>query len=509
MTPLILGVSFYLFAGTLAFIFPLYRFWFSVVGWMGAVGGLVRATLLFLESGPIVQSLGSWAVLGIEIKIDQTTLLFGTLVVLINIFTLLDLRGRKQGFFYCLYNLLLGTCFSLAFSNDLFNLYVTIELMSLISILAIGYDRKAYQIYAGIKYLVLSSLSMSLYLIGLALLYSTHGYLGISELASVVPATPDSTVFLAVGLMITGLAVKSGTLLFSMWLPDAHSYCSTVVSALLSGLAVKCGLVGIIRVSEIVPCGFLLLELGALTGIGGAFYAVAARRPKRILAYHTMSQVGYILIGIGIGSSLALTAATLHILFHGLFKSLLFLSVGHTGVGNQSLYKLKKDRAIPLGSKVGLFAGSLCIMAIPPFNGYFSKGLLVEQAHRPWVWGVIMVTGLGTAFSFLKLNWKINFQTPSIGLSRDDLPLVSFAVVVLLTSLFAFSILGRGEFLTLLSPSHAIQRLVLTLFAGVAYWSLRSFLKSKQVSETPFTLDNSLISIFTGFAIISSGLLLF
>lgn len=507
MTALLVGVSSYLSAGILSVLFSRYRFCFSLIGWVGGLIGASLGIFSYLSSGSLVRTLGGWGILGIEIVIDETTLLLAGLVVLLNLFTLIYLRGAKKGVFYCLYNFLLATTFSIAFSHDLFNLYVTIEFMSLVSILLIGYERKAYQIYAGAKYLILSSLAMSLYLIGLGLAYRVGGSLGITELARTLDGEAGLCISLGICLMLTGLAVKGGVFLFSMWLPDAHSYSDTVVSALLSGMAVKSGLIGIIRVTELIDWGQLLLVLGVLTGIAGAIFAIMSNRPKKILAHSTISQVGYILLGIGTGTPAGILAASLHLFFHGLFKALLFLSVGAAGVGGDNINRAR-DLSLPWTSKVGLLVGSVSIMAIPPFNKYFSKTLLVEQVDREWVWFAMLAIGLGTALYTLKLDRALIFEARTDGAGESDLSVVAFAVAVGLSSFLAWVILGGAEMAQLLSSHHLIAYISIPLVGGLVLLGFRKKLSELSAPYFPFSLENSLVSLFTGFLLIELVLLL-
>jgi len=501
MISLLVGLSAYLVSGTMTLIFRKWRFWISLSGWAGALVGLIFTSITYRNSGSTIGSLGPWGQLGIEIKIDQTTVLFLILAVALNLFTLLYLKGKKPATFYSLYNLLFATSFSWAFTNDLFNLYVIIELMSLISILLIGYDRKTYQIYAGIKYLLLSSLSMSLYLIGLAILYKTAGHLGISSVKAHLGAEPEFAVTLALTLMITGLAVKGGVLLFSMWLPDAHSYSSTVVSALLSGMAIKCGLIDIIRLSVLTDMSEALLVLGLITGIGGTTFAVIEKFPKRLLAYSTISQVGYILLGISMGTDLGITAASFHILFHGLSKSLLFVAVGHGKVGRIDLHQVNKV-SLPIASKLGLLAGSLSILAIPPLDGYFSKCLLLDTVGHSWTWIVVLFIGLGTALSFVKLNWAL-LPGPTKGKFRlDDLSLIVYALIVSVGGGITLFFLSRTYIRHLFCLEYIEESIAILLIAILLYWLFKKPISKIRSPDFVFDLDSSLISLFTGFLLV-------
>ncbi|MFP3952854.1 MAG: complex I subunit 5 family protein [Candidatus Acetothermia bacterium] len=498
MIGLFIGVSSYLTAGIFSLVWDRFRFWFSALGWAGALAGLVVSSINFNKSGVLIEYLGKWGILGIEIKVDFTTLLFAILVVVLNIFTLMYFRNKKSEKFCFLYNLLLATSFSMAFTHDLFNIYVTIELMSLISILLIGFDRHAYQIYAGIKYLILSSLGMSLYLIGLAMIYKEVGYLGVSKVASLIGDNPDFAVSIGLSLMISGLAVKGGVLMFGMWLPDAHSYSGTVVSALLSGMAIKCGLIGMLRISSISHIGSPLLLLGTLTGIGAGIFALFEKIPKRILAYSTISQIGYILLAIGIGSSMELMAGSLHILFHGLYKSLMFLSVGHGNIGTADLSEEASNRSVPIVSKVGFVIGALSIAAVPPFEGFFSKSLILDYASPAWVWVMILVISVITALVYIRLGRFVLKLRSVWELKKGGLSILIFSLVVAgggLTSLF----FTRGGWrVGPFCPAHLIESSGMLAIALVLYLIFKQYFQRISLTEAPFSLDNSLISLFTG-----------
>ena len=508
MSALLTGITAYIVAGVISLIYPRRRFWISLLGWVGGLGGLIQGIWIHQKSGTTVFTLGEWGKLGVEFKLDETTLLFAGLVVALNLFTLLYLQGTKKGTFYALYNFLLVSTYSIAFSHDLFNIYVTIEFMSLVAILLIGYGRKAYQIYAGIKYLLVSSLAMSLYLIGLGLVYRGGGHLGIAKLERAIGGEPKFTLSLGLSLMIAGLAVKGGIMLFSMWLPDAHGYSGTVVSALLSGLAIKSGLIGIIRLAELVSWGNLWLFLGSLTGITGGIFALLGRRPKRILAYSTISQIGYVLLGVGAGTSAGILAAALNIFFHGLFKSLLFLSVGHAGVGNRDVFS-GESLSVPTESIVGLSVGTLSILAIPPFSKYFSKAFLIESSTQGWVTWIMLLIGLGTATYVVKLDWALLVKSRKEGLNRRGWSLIAYSAFVAVSGLVAWIVLGNQEISGLLTLHHIALYLSLPLAGLLVFLALKNKLSEVKSPRLPFNLDNALASVFTGFIFIEIVLVVF
>lgn len=508
MIPLLIGVTSYLTAGILSLTFHRFRRPFSFLGWVGGTAGLSIAVASYFNSGSAVTHLGNWGRLGIELKLDQITVLFAGLAVVLNVIALIYLSSdeEKEATFYGLFNFLFATAFSLAFSHDLFNIYVTIELMSLISILLIGYERETYGIYAGIKYLLLSSLAMSLYLIGLGIIYMNGGSLGIEELASTLARGGEFSTLLGVGLLATGLAVKGGVLLFSMWLPDAYTYSGTVVSALLAGIATKFGLVGIVRLSEIGGIGTPLLILGGLTGLGGAGFALISQIPKKILAYSTISQVGLILIGVSSGTRLGVTAAALHLFFHGLLKALLFLSIGHAGVGKRDMF-IKGGSPLPLASKLGLVVGSLSVMGVVPFNGFFSKEVLHNSLPGA-SWYLVLGISVLTAAYYLRLGYALLRQDTGREFAQSDFLLILFALLVAFSGGVVFVVPGPERFVELLEFRDVITSVGVVLVGGLFLAGIWKPLKEIDPPAFIFNLDNSLVSVFTGFLLIALFLFL-
>jgi len=495
-----LAIGGYLTFGTLILILRRGEYYLSLVAWAFGGAGLTSLILRFIQQGAFVWHVGGRG--GIEMRCDLPALLFGGLVLSLNLATLLYMGKKEEGTFYALYNYLLATAFSLELSHDLFNIYVSIELLSLISILLIGYGKKTYQIWAGLKYLILSSLSMSLYLLGVALVYRISGTLSIGALKS-EELVIGKGLKIGLALMVVGLAVKGGIFFFSMWLPEAHASSETVVSALLSGMAIKGGIFGILRVAEIADLGALLIVLGGATGIFGALYALMAKTPKKILSFHTMSQMSYILIGFGSSSALGILGASLHLVFHGLFKGLLFLSAGASGAGRRSLYSLEGD--IPGSAKLGLVVGSLSIVALPPFDAFFSKSLCMEGISSLGSKATLLAIGLGTVTSFVKLNWYMLRTGTSYSFFKGK-SIVLLSLLVLGSAAFLPPLLETAP-LHLLGSEHLAESLI-TFFLGTAlFFFLKEKLKKTSLWQFPFSLGNSVCFFFGGLLFVALFLL--
>jgi len=352
---------------------------------------------------------GGWTdAIGIRLALDPLALDFLLLTVLLESAVVVYLwRQRLRSTFVILLQFLVGAVIALVLTQDLFNTYVILELLTLVSFLLVAHDRRTLQIWASLKYLILASVGMSIFLLGVGIVYANVGSLGLAAVARAVAESPNAGwIPLAAALLVAGVSVKAGILTFSLWLPDAHSAAPAAISALLSGLVIKMGVVVLIRLSGVFPLCTILQILGAVTGIGGAIYAMSSKDLKRMLAFHTLSQIGYLLIGIGAASDLAANGVLAYALAHGSFKALLFLAAGaaYDAVGSTDIAELIRSRhRIPLRTRAALLLGTLAIVGLPPFDGYIAKAPLLAAAHGWANQIVLLLVGIGTAASFAKL----------------------------------------------------------------------------------------------------------
>ncbi len=392
---------------------PLSLAWGGRARWI-ATGGLIFDGILLgllasrlAGGGEVRVLLGGWGPgLGIVLVADETALWFAILLVLLEAGVLSYVRRTAlRPYFFMLFHLLLGSATALLFSRDLFNIYVILELLTFTSYLLVGYERKSRQIWAGLKYLIIASLGMNLYLLGAAVVYHHTGTLDLTLLAQRLPASAP-WIPLATALLIGGVSVKAGVFLFSLWLPAAHASAPPAVSALLSGLVIKMGVVVLSRLAPLFPVRTVLLMLAGITGIAGILYAYVALDLKRMLAFHTLSQIGYLLFGIGLGSRAGLLGATEYALSHGLFKALLFLAAGTAVVstGRGDVPGLIRERhRIPRSTRLALLIGTLGIVGLPPLAGFCGKVTLCSELPSPFLLALPLSFTLGTAISFSKL----------------------------------------------------------------------------------------------------------
>jgi len=386
--------------------------------------------------------------------------------------------------------LLVGTTLALVLSRDLFNLYVCLELTSLLSFLLVGYEGRPTSVWASLQYLILTTVGMILYLFGLGLVYGRLGTLALSEIGSLV-GKGDPVVSIGAGLLLSGAAVKGGVFLLGLWLPRAHGRAPHSVSALLSGLVVKMGIVALLRLGEAFSAGPVLVALGVLTGFGGLVYALWEQDLKYFLAYSTMSQLGYMLIGFGLFGAYG---GLLYALAHGLFKGLLFLSAGKAIVqaGLRRIGEL--GGRLSWGPAMGLAVGTWAIAGLPPLAGFAAKGVL-GAALPAWGKWLLFALGVGTVASFAKLVPLLRPREGRLQLA-GEIPLV--------LALFALSIWSLISHPFLLDP-YLWGQSVFALLAGLLLFSLTRRLHPRLPQ---LTLDRTALTLLLGSVGITLGLLI-
>ncbi|MEO1619879.1 MAG: cation:proton antiporter [Cyanobacteria bacterium J06632_3] len=289
----------------------------------------------------------------------------------------------KGAFFYTQAIILHGSVNSVFLCADLISVYVALEVIGIAAFLLIVYPRTDRSIWVGLRYLFVSNTAMLFYLLGTALVYqSTRSF----SFAALENAPTE-----AIALIFIGLLAKGGIFVSGLWLPLTHGESESPVSALLSGAVVKTGVFPLVRFALILPELDPLVRLfGVLTALFGVAFAVFAKDTKRILAFHTVSQLGFILAAPAVGGFYALT--------HGLVKSALFLIAGK--LPSRDLKFLKKH-PIPTSLWIALAIASFSISGFPLLSGFGAK-VLTTKNLLPWQVIGMNVAAFGTAVSFAK-----------------------------------------------------------------------------------------------------------
>ncbi|MBC1239661.1 cation:proton antiporter [Nostoc sp. 2RC] len=292
-------------------------------------------------------------------------------------------HSDKTAFFYAQTIILHGSVNAAFVCADLISLYVALEVSGIAAFLLIAYPRSDRSIWVGLRYLFISNVAMLFYLVGAVLVYQADHSFSFAGLR-VAPTE-------ALALIFLGLLTKGGIFVSGLWLPLTHSESETPVSAMLSGVVVKAGVYPLVRcalmVDEIDP---MVRTLGVCTALLGVFYAVFEKDTKRMLAFHTVSQLGFILAAPKVGGFYALT--------HGLVKAVLFLIAGALPSRN---FKELQHQAIATPVWIALVMASFSISGFPLLSGFGAK-VLTTKNLLPWQAIAMNVAALGTAISFAK-----------------------------------------------------------------------------------------------------------
>jgi multicomponent Na+:H+ antiporter subunit D len=301
--------------------------------------------------------------------------------------------------------------------SDIFSLYVFLEIVAVASFILIAFDKDLLAFEGAFKYIVLSSLASVFMISAIALLFMLANSTDFSAIrASVAASQRQNIIFVScAGLFLAGFFIKSAAVPFHGWLADAYSSAPAPVSVLLAGIVTKvAGAYALIRVSvtclglSASLCGILLF-FGMASVLIGAFAALGQRDFKRMLAYSSISQVGYIILGLGSGTLLGVAAATLHIFNHSLFKSLLFVNAAavEKQSGSRDMEKISGlSRQMPLTGLSSVLA-SLSCAGIPPLAGFWSKFLVIVSL---WFAGQRLYASLAVLASVVTLAYLLSLQ---------------------------------------------------------------------------------------------------
>lgn len=387
-----------------------------------SLGGVsLSLALLFLiapaifSGGTFSYSVGGWkGPLGIALYMDGLAWSISLIGTIIALLALVYAGGERDYHprFYFFFLLLLVGMQGVILTDDIFNMFVFFEILSISTYVLIAYFQTARAIRASFNYLLLSSLGIAFFLLGIGLIYQAGGVLsleGMREVAIHLQKNSPSMFNLAVVCLVVGIGIKAAFIPLHTWLPNAHAYAPTPVSALLSAVMIKVSFLAIWRIIGIFQAPafqYLLIWVGAFTAFLAVIWALAQTDIKKIIAYSSISQMGFIVASFGVASSLSLTASFFHIINHSLFKSLLFLSAGLViySTGIRDVSKLSGlGRKMPLGF-FAFLVGSLSISGIPPFNGFASKSLIsLSLKNYPLAAFLILLASIGTVASFSKL----------------------------------------------------------------------------------------------------------
>lgn len=340
-----------------------------------------------------------------------------------------EVEVTKHNIYYILTDLLLSSLLALVYTNDLFTAYVFVEINTIAACGLIMIRQNGRTIEAAVRYMIMSLLGSGLLLMGICMLYDLTGHLLMSNIKESVAAimaagTYQIPLTITIGLVTVGLAIKSALFPFHSWLPDAYGYSTVSSAAILSSLVSKGYIFLLIKIIYRV-IGFdivmqsriidILFIFGLMGMVFGSLSAIRESDIRRMIAFSSVAQIGYIYMGFGLGTEAGMTASVFHILSHAATKSLLFIAaIGLTDVsgGSRQFFDLTGAGYRNKMAGVAFTVGSLSMVGVPMFSGFVSKLLFAEAAigHTYKMLPAVMVLALSTilnAIYFMKTVLRI------------------------------------------------------------------------------------------------------
>jgi multicomponent Na+:H+ antiporter subunit D len=381
----------------------------------------VMAVIGFNANGLEVYKMGGWMPpMGISLVMDGFTAFMLVTVNLIaffvNIYAVNYMaRYTARWKFFTLFMLMITGMNGVVVTGDIFNLYIFLEIAAIASYALVAFGIEHEELEASFKYAVMGSVASTLILLGIIFLYSYTSTLNMADMGrTLIAKGPGSVLALVVPLFLVGFGLKSALVPFHAWLPDAHPSAPAPISAMLSGVLIKSlGVYALCRILYNVigvdaKISAILLFLGAISMVLGVFLAIGQWDLKRLLAYHSISQIGYVILGIGLGTPLGVLGGLFHLFNHSVFKSLLFLNSGSVeyATGTRDLQRMGGlISKMPVTGTTNMIA-SMSIAGMPPFNGFWSKLIIIVaavQAGRPGYAFWAVLASVLTLASFTKV----------------------------------------------------------------------------------------------------------
>ncbi|MFW5926903.1 MAG: monovalent cation/H+ antiporter subunit D family protein [Wenzhouxiangella sp.] len=388
---------------------------------------IAALTLPAAMDGTLSYAFGNWEPpIGIEYRVDAANAFVALLVSGMAALTLPWAKKsvdreipERQGTFYALFLLALAGLMGITMTGDAFNVFVFLEISSLATYALIAHGRDRRALLASFRYLIMGTVGATFLLIGIGLLYIMTGTLNMADLAERLPAVQDSNaVRAALAFIVVGMGLKLALLPLHLWLPDAYTYAPNFVTIFLAGTATKVALYVMLRFVFTVftpEYSFVALPLAAvLTGLGiagmlvGSWVAMFEPNLKRMLAYSSVAQVGYMVLGASLVSLGGLTASFLHLFNHALIKGALFMALGTViyRIGSAQIADLRGiGRSMPWTLTAFALAG-LSLIGVPTTAGFVSKWHLMLAAMDAGHWWLVLLIVV-TSMMAIYYIWRV------------------------------------------------------------------------------------------------------
>jgi multicomponent Na+:H+ antiporter subunit D len=402
-----------------------------VIAWVAcwwAFGASVVLLRRVMAEGPISYAIGGWpAPWGIEYRVDLANAFVLLIVAAIGAVVVpyarlsveREISRDRAALFYAAFILCLSGLLGIAVTGDVFNVFVFLEISSLsaYALIALGQDRRA--LTAAYEYLIMGSVGATFIVIGIGLMYVMTGTLNMADLAERLPAVAGTrTIPVAFTFLTVGITLKLALFPLHLWLPNAYTFAPSAVTAFIAATATKVAVYLLLRVFftifgvafsfEEMRLGIVLMPLALVAIVSMSLVAVYQDNVKRLLAYSSVAQIGYIVLGISMASVLGVTAGLLHLFNHALMKGALFMAMGCVmyRVGSVRLESMSGlGRTMPW-TMAAFVVGGLSLIGVPLTVGFVSKWYLVQAALEQGLWPVAAVVLMGSLLAVVYV-WKV------------------------------------------------------------------------------------------------------
>ena len=393
-----------------------------------ALGLAAWQAWLVMESGPISYALGGWTPpWGIEYRIDALNAFVALLVAGIGFLSVLyaytsissEIETRKTPLFYTAFLLCMTGLLGITQTGDVFNVFVFLEISSLsaYALISLGRDRRS--LTAAFTYLIMGTIGATFLLIGIGLVYAMTGTLNMADILLRIPEVAESrTIHTAFAFIVIGICLKLALFPLHLWLPNAYTYAPSVVTVFLASTATKVAVYTLVRFMhsvfgyqfsfENIPTSWLLVPLATIGLLSTSMVAIGQRDVKRMLAYSSVAQIGYMVLGIGMATGTGLVAAILHVFNHGLMKGALFMALGAVAyrMGSTSIESMRGlGRQMPL-TMAAFVVGGLSLIGVPLTVGFISKWYLILAAVDLGWWPVVAAIVIGSLLAVIYI-WRV------------------------------------------------------------------------------------------------------
>ena len=382
-------------------------------GYLLLIPALAFIDLLLLEPGSHwVYPFLSYSL--VFAQVDRLSLIMGIIFVLIGFLAILySLQVREDGQHVAAF-LYVGSSLGVVFAGDFFSLFIFWEIMALTSVFLVWYQKEKQSLDAGFRYILMHAFGGACLLAGIVIHYHTQGTLAVGPLGN----------GLASALVLTGFGLNAAFIPLHTWLPDAYPEGTVTGSVFLSVYTTK---TGVYVLARCFPGAEGVAIMGGAMAVYGVIFALLQNDVRRLLSYHLVSQVGYMVAGVGIGTELGINGGIGHVFNHILYKALLFMCMGSVifSTGKRKLTELGGlARKMPITTLACLIA-ALSISGAPGFNGFVSKGMVISAAteqHNSLLELMLVLASVGTFLSFVKLCY-FTFFAKNESINAQEVPL--------------------------------------------------------------------------------------